>query len=142
MPVIQESIAVEAPLDVTKDAWPYFIDWVLVGNRKLLCSELACVRAAHDGHVGFESLGRQRTNVRFQIDTDGSGITDEAFAGRLRQDLALFKEYVEGERRSRRERERSQTARRAADPQGSQDRGPQQPSDADHVSSRPSRTVI
>jgi hypothetical protein len=142
MPVIRDSIAVEAPVDVVSDAWQYFIDWVLVGERKMLCSELACVRAAHDGHVNFESLDPQRTTVAFELAPDGAGIADEVLAHRLRQDLLLFKEYVEEEHLGSRERKRLEQARRVTDPQRSQEKPPPQPSDADHVSNRPARTVI
>lgn len=116
MPVVLESIAVEAPVGVVSGLWPYFVDWILVGEHKLLCTELACVSAAHDGHVNFESLDRQRTTVVFQIDPEGTGIADELLGHRLRQDLALFKKYVEEKRLSRRERHRLEKAGRAADP--------------------------
>jgi hypothetical protein len=141
MPVIRESIAVEARLDVVRDAWPYFVDWVLVGQRKMLCTEIACVRAAHDGHVTFEPFDEGRTRVAFHIDSDGVGIDDEVLAQRLRQDLMLFRDYVEGELLSRRERGRIEKAKRGSDSRRSKEKAPSQPSDADHVSSRPSRTA-
>jgi hypothetical protein len=108
MPV-SRSIEVTAPLQSAANAWPHFLEWVLVGSRRLLCSELACVNPMEQGMVRFEAIDDAHTLVVFELPAaqgETAGPSEEELSGRLWQDLALFKEYIETVRMSRRERRR------------------------------------
>jgi uncharacterized membrane protein len=113
MPV-SRSIEVNAPLQSMATAWSYFLEWILVDGRRLLCSELACAEPMKQGIVRFEAIDDARTLVVFELPSvqgDAAGPSEEELAGRLWQDLALFKEYIETARTSGRERKRRTDSR-------------------------------
>jgi hypothetical protein len=108
MPV-SRSIEVNAPLQSMANAWPHFLEWILVDSRRLLCSELACVEPMKQGMVRFEAIDDAHTLVVFELPSvqgDAAAPSEEELASRLWQDLALFKEYIETVQMSRRERKR------------------------------------
>jgi uncharacterized membrane protein len=106
MAVVSQSLDVEAPLDRVRAVWPHFVEWVLVGHDRLVCTQLACVDARQSGRVRFQALSSGGTRVVFEIDDDvlalnGEGCVaqddQEAVAGFLRHDLQVFKTYLESE---------------------------------------------
>jgi hypothetical protein len=108
MPV-SRSIEVNASLQSMANAWSYFLEWILVDGRRLLCSELACVEPMKQGIVRFEAIDDAHTLVVFELPSvqgDAAAPSEEELAGRLWQDLALFKEYIETARMNGRERKR------------------------------------
>ena len=110
MPV-SRSIEVNAPLQSMANAWSYFLEWILVDSRRLLCSELACVEPMKEGMVRFEAIDDAHTLVVFELPVaqgDAAAPSAEELSGRLWQDLALFKEYIETVHMSRRGRRQPQ----------------------------------
>ena len=106
MAVLRQSLDVGAPPDKVRAAWPHFVEWILVGHDRLVCTQLACVDARQSGSVRFQALPSAGTRVIFEIDdtvlrTSGDGCVAEddleAVAGHLRHDLQVFKDYLESE---------------------------------------------
>jgi hypothetical protein len=96
MPAIRQSIEVAAHVEHVRAAWPYFLQWVLVGSRRFSCSELACVDAVASGAVSFQSVGNH-TTVTFELEREGDlGLfQEEQLSHDLSHDLMLFKHYME-----------------------------------------------
>ena len=97
MPGIRQSMQVAAPVHHVSAAWPGFLEWGLVGPRRLTCSELACVNAAEVGKVTFDEGPADTTNVVFELELsdDDRAVSEEELAHSMWHDLLLFKEYVE-----------------------------------------------
>jgi hypothetical protein len=105
MKTIVQTLEVAAPAPVVSDSWKSFMEWVLVGDRRLACDQLMCVDAVAAGMVRFEPAGDDRTLVSFEVPVDG-GPTDgdglrTAIDDRLRLDLLRFRDYVENADRLR-----------------------------------------
>ncbi len=105
-----QTLEVAAPAPVVSASWQSFMEWVLVGDRRLACDRLMCVDAVAAGMVRFEPAGDDRTLVSFEVPvdggpTDGDGRSDglrTAIDDRLRLDLLRFRDYVENSDRLRR----------------------------------------
>jgi len=103
MMTIVQTLEVAAPAAVVSASWQSFMEWVLVGGRRLACDQLMCVDAVAAGMVRFEPAGDDRTRVSFEVpadpepnDADGAGDgLRTAIDDRLRLDLLRFKDYVE-----------------------------------------------
>ena len=99
MPTIRQSIEVAAPVHIADAGWPYFVEWMLVGQRKMACGELACVSATESGQVSFEESSGGNTVVAFQLECpdDETSAGRQLLANNLWHDLMLFKDYLENE---------------------------------------------
>ena len=97
MPEIRESTEVAAPVERVREAWSAFVEWGLVGPKRLTCSELACVNAVQQGTVAFRSERQDATIVVFELDIRNvqRAVAEDQLARDMRHDLLMFKEYVE-----------------------------------------------
>ena len=113
MSAICQSIEVAAHVDHVRDAWPHFLQWVLVGSRRFSCSELACVNAVDSGAVRFQANG-DRATVTFELEKNGDlgGVREEQLSHDLWHDLMLFKQYVEEHRLEPVQRQRHEDEQR------------------------------
>ena len=106
MGTVCEEVRIDAPLASVRDRWPHFIEWVLVGPRRLLCDDLACVDAADSGVVRFTGSDHGSTTVSLELPPDAAFTwTAEAdpveghdLRAAVRHDLLLFKDYIESGR--------------------------------------------
>ena len=107
MPAIRQSIDVAAPIEHVRSAWPYFLEWVLVGSRRFSCSELACVNAVDSGAVRIQAAD-DHTTVTFELEREGdlTLVQEEQLSHDLWHDLMLFKQYAEEHRLDMVQRER------------------------------------
>jgi hypothetical protein len=96
MATIRRELEVEAPLAEVRATWEHFVQWILTGNRRLVCDELACVSAVDSGNVSFEQ-NSAGTRVAFQLDLpeDGHAPSRDELESHLTHDLLVFKDYVE-----------------------------------------------
>jgi len=106
MATLREEVRVDAPAASVRGQWPHFVEWVLVGPRRLVCDDLACVDATDSGAVSFSENDDGTAAVVFELPSDtpvtaesetGPGRGDDLRAA-LRHDLLLFKDYVESRR--------------------------------------------
>jgi hypothetical protein len=97
MSTILREIEVQGAPSEVGAAWPYFVHWILTGNRRLSCSEFACVSAVDSGTVAFEPLDGDRTRVVFRLDLpDGDpGPSQDDLGHHMYHDLLVFRDYVE-----------------------------------------------
>jgi len=103
MKTIVQTLEVAAPAPQVGGSWQSFMEWVIVGDRRLACDQLMCVDAVAAGMVRFEPAGDDSTLVSFEVPADsgpndadgGSDRLRTAIADRLRLDLLRFKDYVE-----------------------------------------------
>ena len=97
MPTVRRHIEVEAPPSVVLATWSHFVRFVMNGQQRLACDELACVDAVRAGLVNFESVrGGSRTDVIFELDCDEeNGPSREVLEQNVARDLVLFKDYME-----------------------------------------------
>jgi|GEM_PF-2308960 len=106
MAAVCEEVRIDASPASVRERWPHFIEWVLVGPRRLVCDDLACVDAAGSGAVRFAESARGGTTVSFELPADATftqaAETDAAkrldLRAAVRHDLLLFKDYIESGR--------------------------------------------
>ena len=72
MAAVCEEVRIDASPASVRERWPHFIEWVLVGPRRLVCDDLACVDAAGSGAVRFAESARGGTTV--SVSVLGSGV--------------------------------------------------------------------
>lgn len=93
---IRREITVEASPEAVAALWPHFVRWVLSGQQRLACDELACLDAASSGLVDFQPAEGGRSTVAFSLDADGPAQPSaEVLTQRIIGDLVIFKDYVE-----------------------------------------------
>jgi hypothetical protein len=96
---ISQSTDVDVPLDVARQAWNTFIEWIRVGNYRFACDAMTCERAADGETVRFEPLDTGGTRVRVDLSVDAAGDPDPSrrerlLADFLQRDLLRFKDYL------------------------------------------------
>jgi hypothetical protein len=94
---IRKSIDVTAASGETAEAWARFIDSVLVGRRRLACSELTCVDPVGSELVGFEDLGggHTRVTVTISVGDDEPAGTAELLDHKVSHDLVIFWDFID-----------------------------------------------
>ena len=96
MATIRRAIEVGAPPAEVQATWEHFIRWILSGNRKLVCDELACLSAVDSGNVTFapDDAG---TRVAFQLEVPDDELAPlrEDLEQHITHDLLVFKDYIE-----------------------------------------------
>ncbi len=102
MIAIKQSVDVDVPLAVARAEWTRFVEWVLVGEYKLLCDAWSCEIMAKHETVTYEELEPKATRVHVCFDYQPRVGPDEDPMGqharaRLAHDLAAFREFVESE---------------------------------------------
>ena len=99
MSTVTRHIEVEAPPSVALATWSHFVRWVLSGQQRLACDELACVDAVRAGLVAFEPVsGGSRTDVIFNLEVDEeNGPSRAVLEQNVTRDLVVFKDYIERE---------------------------------------------
>jgi len=121
--IARQWLDVPDPPDRVEAAWPYFVEWLLVGHERLICTQLACVDAWMTGQVSVQGLKTGGSRIVFTVDDEdfreeGTSAEQvrETVCGYLRHDLAVFKEYLESgylmSSRSARQREKAGSRRR------------------------------
>jgi hypothetical protein len=118
MSTIEQSIEVDVPYLRAQEGWQRFVEWVLVGNYRLLCDALSCERMTDGEVVSFTELGSRRALVTVRFDFDDASSADSAekarrVTARLAQDLMRFREYLDEDHHGRpAKRERKDAAAR------------------------------
>jgi hypothetical protein len=95
MATIRREIEIEGPPSVVSAGWERFVAWVLIGPRRLLCDEIACVDAVRTGRVSFTPSAGGNTSVTFSLPDADDELPADALGRQLGQDLVVFKDYVE-----------------------------------------------
>ena len=97
MNAIRKSIDVPAARGEAAEAWARFIDSVLVGRRRLACSELTCVDPVGSELVGFEDLGggHTRVSVTIPVGDDEPAGTADLLDHKVSHDLVVFWDYID-----------------------------------------------
>jgi hypothetical protein len=99
VPKLKQEIDVHVSAGVARRAWDRFVQWVLVGNYRLVCDEFSCERAAAAGVVTFVENEDRSTHVQITFDYEDQSpnqMDKERMVGaRLFQDLLRFKQFAE-----------------------------------------------
>jgi len=96
MATIRREIEVDAAPAEVQASWEHFIQWILNGNRKLVCDQFACVNAVDSGSVTFEQ-NSEGTKVAFQLEVPDDELAPprEDLEHHVTHDLLVFKDYIE-----------------------------------------------
>lgn len=99
MPTVKQEIDVRVSDGAAKREWDRFVQWVLVGNYRLVCDEFSCERATEAGVVTFLDNEDHSTHVQVTFDYEDQSpnqMSKERMVGaRLLQDLLRFKQFAE-----------------------------------------------